>query len=49
MANYVLEILRNATLRQKMGASGRRRAVEQFDQHKIIPIYEKYYERILAT
>src|SRR3990172_510702 len=30
MANYVLEILRNATLRQKMGASGRRRAIEQF-------------------
>ena len=47
MANYTLEILRNPALRRRMGAEGRRRAVEMFDQQKIVPVYERYYERIL--
>jgi N-acetyl-alpha-D-glucosaminyl L-malate synthase BshA len=47
MANYTLEILRNGALRRKMGAEGRKRAVEVFDQKKIIPVYERYYHRIL--
>jgi Glycosyltransferase len=48
MADYTLEILRNSALREKMGKAGRRRAVETFDQNKIVPHYERYYEEILS-
>lgn len=48
MADYTLEILRNSALREKMGKAGRKRAVETFDQNKIVPHYERYYEEILS-
>ena len=48
MAEYALEILRNSSLRQRLGENGRRRAIEVFDQKKIVPLYEKYYEKVLA-
>jgi len=48
MAEYSLEILKNANLRQKLGQLGRKRALEVFDQRKIVPLYEQYYEKILS-
>jgi L-malate glycosyltransferase len=48
MAEYSLEILRNSSLRKTLGENGRRRAIEIFDQKKIVPLYEKYYEKVLA-
>jgi N-acetyl-alpha-D-glucosaminyl L-malate synthase BshA len=47
MANYVLTILKNPDLKARMAEASRRRAVEVFDQHKIVPRYEEYYERVL--
>lgn len=49
MADYTVEILKNPELRKKMGAEGRRRAVEMFDLDRIVPQYEKYYEKILGS
>ncbi|MCI0412639.1 N-acetyl-alpha-D-glucosaminyl L-malate synthase BshA [bacterium] len=49
MAEYSLEILRNSSLRQRLGENGRRRAIEVFDQKKIVPLYEKYYEKVLGN
>ncbi|MCI0614630.1 glycosyltransferase, partial [bacterium] len=48
MAEQVLTILKNPDLKAKMAAAGRRRAVELFDQRNIVPLYENYYQRILA-
>ena len=48
MAEQVLMILKNPDLKAKMSAAGRRRAVELFDQRNIVPLYEHYYEKILA-
>lgn len=42
-------ILEDEELRSRMAAAARRRAVEQFDQDRIVPMYEAYYERILET
>lgn len=49
MSNYVLEILQKPSLKEKLGAAGRRRALECFDQRKIVPLYEQYYHRILES
>ncbi len=48
MADQVLTILRNPELKARMAAAGRRRAVEVFDQRKIVPIYEDYYKKVLG-
>jgi N-acetyl-alpha-D-glucosaminyl L-malate synthase BshA len=48
MADYTLEILRNPSLRKKMGQAGRKRALDFYDQQKIIPVYERYYEKVLG-
>jgi len=48
MAEYALEIIQNPGLHIRMGQEGRRRAVELFDQRKIVPVYENFYERVLA-
>ncbi|HSE41767.1 MAG TPA: N-acetyl-alpha-D-glucosaminyl L-malate synthase BshA [Acidobacteriota bacterium] len=47
MANYVLQILKSPDLKKQMAEAGRRRAVEVFDQRKIVPQYEAYYEKVL--
>ncbi len=49
MANYVLTILKNPDLKARMAEASRARAVEVFDQRKIVPHYEEYYERVLST
>lgn len=40
-------IITDDELQQRMATAARRRAVESFDQNKIVPLYEAYYERIL--
>lgn len=40
-------ILLDETLHARLAAAARRRAVESFDQNRIVPQYEAYYERIL--
>ncbi len=47
MAAYVLRILKDSDLKAHMAAAGRRRAVEVFEQRKIVPLYEQYYEKVL--
>lgn len=47
MAARALEILADPKRREQMGQAARRRALSQFCASKIIPRYEKLYERIL--
>ncbi len=49
MADRALEILTNPTQRKDMGNAARRRALTQFCASKIIPLYEKLYERVLNS
>ncbi len=42
-------ILLDEELHGKMAAAARQRAVDAFDQDRIVPLYESYYERILAS
>jgi N-acetyl-alpha-D-glucosaminyl L-malate synthase BshA len=48
MAGYSLEILKNPNLRRRLGENGRQRAIEVFGQSKIVPLYERYYEKVLS-
>ena len=48
MAASAVRILTDAALRERMGSAARRRVVEQFDAERIVPLYEQYYEDILA-
>lgn len=41
------QILQDDDLHRTMAAAARQRAVEEFDQDLIVPMYESYYERIL--
>lgn len=46
MSEYTMELLSNDIKYQKFSENARKRA-EEFNSEKIIPQYEKYYERIL--
>jgi N-acetyl-alpha-D-glucosaminyl L-malate synthase BshA len=48
MAGRACEILASDTLRKEMGRKGRQTAMSRFCSTKIIPLYEKFYSRILA-
>ncbi|HOV98745.1 MAG TPA: N-acetyl-alpha-D-glucosaminyl L-malate synthase BshA [Bacteroidota bacterium] len=48
MARYAIDLLSNPSKHKLFAAAARKRALE-FDSEKIIPLYENYYERILAT
>lgn len=48
MAACVLSILKHDALRQTLGAAARKRAEEQFSMERIVPLYEKHYERVLG-
>lgn len=48
MAGYCLQIIEDRNLRRKLGQAGRQRAVDVFDQKKIVPLYEKFYEKVLS-
>lgn len=41
------QILQDDDLHARMSAAARQRSVEEFDQDRIVPMYEAYYERIL--
>jgi N-acetyl-alpha-D-glucosaminyl L-malate synthase BshA len=43
------QILSDEELHGRMSAAARQRAVEMFDQNRIVPHYEAYYERILEA
>ncbi len=47
MAKYVLDLLTNERKYEMFSANARKRAVEKFDTSKVVPNYEKFYERIL--
>jgi N-acetyl-alpha-D-glucosaminyl L-malate synthase BshA len=47
MAKYAIELLTNNSKRLLFADACRKRAVEMFDSDKIIPMYERYYAKIL--
>ncbi|MFZ2491404.1 MAG: N-acetyl-alpha-D-glucosaminyl L-malate synthase BshA [Thermoanaerobaculia bacterium] len=48
MAERAIEILANDELRTRMGRAGRARAIEFFDEEKIVPRYRAVYERVIG-
>ena len=49
MADRAIEILADPALRSEMGKRARKSARERFCASRIIPIYESYYRKILAS
>ncbi len=49
MTDRTRRILENEELQAKMGQAARSRAVIEFDQDRIVPMYASYYERILES
>lgn len=48
MARYAIDLLTNEAKHTLFGNAARRRAVEHFDVHKIVSLYEQHYEKCLA-
>ena len=48
MAARALEILTDPSRQERMGKAARERALSQFCSSRIIPLYEKLYERVMA-
>ena len=48
MAEAALELLRDPDRYEQMAETGRRTARDRFCASKILPLYERYYERILS-
>jgi N-acetyl-alpha-D-glucosaminyl L-malate synthase BshA len=48
MARYAVDLLTDASKYQRFSEAARRRAVENFDSNLVIPMYEKFYETVLA-
>lgn len=49
MAKYALDLLTNERKYELFAANARKRAVENFDKSKVIPLYEDHYEKILKS
>jgi N-acetyl-alpha-D-glucosaminyl L-malate synthase BshA len=49
MARYAIELLANDQKRLMFGKAARKRAVEQFDVHKIVNQYEEHYGQTLGA
>jgi glycosyltransferase involved in cell wall biosynthesis len=49
MAARTLDILTDPERHKRMGGAARRRALSHFCASKIIPMYEKLYERIMRN
>ena len=47
MTEKTRAILSDDALQQRLAEGARRRAVEMFDQDRIVPMYEAYYEQAL--
>jgi N-acetyl-alpha-D-glucosaminyl L-malate synthase BshA len=48
MAARAIEILRDQERHREMGRAGRRRAEELFSAERVVPQYERFYERVLG-
>jgi glycosyltransferase involved in cell wall biosynthesis len=48
MARSVVELLRDEVLHKKVGEAAARTALERYCDERIVPVYESYYEEILA-
>ncbi len=48
MAAAAIEILADPRRQRRMGQAARRRAIEQFDAGRIVPIYEALYRRLIG-
>src|SRR2546428_14085853 len=48
MAARALEILTDPGRQERMGKAARERALSQFCSTRIIPLYERLYERVMA-
>ena len=47
MAKYVIDLLTNERKYERFSQNARKRAVEEFDISKIVPIYEAFYNKVL--
>jgi len=47
MAKYVIELFTNEKKYDLFSKASRKRVEENFDKEKIIPQYEKFYDKIL--
>lgn len=47
MSKYVIDLLTNERKYQRFAELSRKRAVENFDNSKVIPLYENHYNKIL--
>lgn len=47
MAKYVIDLLTNEKKYESFATNSRKRALNNFDKSKVIPLYEEYYNRIL--
>ena len=45
---YALSILSDDARGRQMGENARRQVVDEFDEDKVVPLYETYYEEVLA-
>jgi glycosyltransferase involved in cell wall biosynthesis len=48
MAHRAIELLKDPQKLDAMGAAARQTAQDHFCASRIIPLYEKYYEQVLA-
>jgi len=48
MANASIRLLTDDTLHHRMAQAARKRAVDRFTDARIVPIYERYYDEVLA-
>lgn len=49
MAKYVIDLLTNEKKYQLFSKNARKRAVNIFDTSKVVPMYEKHYEKLLSS
>lgn len=48
MAKYVIDLLNNERKYNLFSRNARKRAVDEFDKSKIVPIYESFYDEVLS-
>ncbi|HPI36812.1 MAG TPA: N-acetyl-alpha-D-glucosaminyl L-malate synthase BshA [Ignavibacteriaceae bacterium] len=48
MAKYTIDLLSNEKKYKLFSTKARKRAVESFDKSIVLPMYEKYYEKVLS-
>ena len=49
MAKYAIDLLSNEKKYKLFSKNARKRAVDKFDNSKVIPIYEEYYKKVLNS